>query len=196
MGPHLIEQEVDALAISKTRKRELVALYQDLLGESQALVIASFHGLSVAETEQLRHAVRESGGRLMVVKNTLVKIALRESGYPLPDDASVFEGTTMMAFALQDPAATAKAVVDFAKEHDKALRVKAGYLGTQPVSAEQVKQLASLPPLPVMRAQVLGTIMAPASQLARLLAEPARQLAAVVHAYSEQDGAQAEATAA
>jgi len=184
------------LAITKARKRELVALYRELLGDSQALVIASFRGLSVAETEKLRHAVRESGGRLMVVKNTLVKIALDESGYPLPEDASVFEGTTMVAFALQDPAATAKAVADFAKEHERALRIKAGYLGMQPVTAEQVKQLASLPPLPVLRAQLLGTIMAPASQLVRLLAEPARQLAAVVRAYSEKDGAQAEATAA
>ena len=184
------------MAITKARKRELVARYQALLQESQALVLASFRGLSVAETERLRHAVRESGGRLMVVKNTLIKIALRESGYALPEDPSVLEGTTMMAFALQDPAATAKAVADFAKEYASSLRIKAGYLGTQPVTAEQVKQLASLPPLPVLRAQVLGTIMAPASQLVRLLAEPARQLAAVVRAYTEKDGAQAEATAA
>ncbi len=184
------------MAISKTRKRELVALYQELLADSQALVIATFRGLSVAETEQLRHAVRESGGRVMVVKNTLMRLALNASGYPLPEDASVFEGTTLVAFALQDPAATAKAVVDFAKEHEGHLGIKAGYLGTQPVSAADVRQLASLPPLPVLRAQVLGTIMAPASQLARLLAEPARQLAAVVRAFSEKDGAQAEATAA
>ncbi len=184
------------MAITKARKRELVALYQDLLRDSQALVIATFHRLSVAETEKLRHAVRESGGQLMVVKNTLMKIALTESGYPLPEDGAVFEGTTMVAFALQDPAATAKAVADFAKEHDTALRIKAGYLGTEPVTAEQVQQLASLPPLPVLRGQLLGTIMAPASQLARLLAEPARQLAAVVRAYSEAEGAQAEATAA
>ena len=66
------------------------------------------------------------------------------------------------------------------------MRIKGGYLGNKSISKAQVEALAELPPLPVMRATLLGTIMAPASKLVRTIAEPARGLAAVVKAYSEK----------
>jgi len=77
------------------------------------------------------------------------------------------------------------------------LKVKGGFLENRPMSADEVKALADLPPLPVMRARLLGVLQAPAAQLARTLAEPARQLAAVLKAYADREGtsetAQAEA---
>ena len=113
-----------------------------------------------------------------------MKRAFEAAGYPVPEEALV--GSTAIAFALDDPPAVAKAIVDFAKVNE-AVEVKVGFLGTQMIAPDEVKALASLPPLPVMRAQLLGTIMAPASQLVRLLAEPGRQVAAVVKAYSEKE---------
>ncbi|NPA06838.1 MAG: 50S ribosomal protein L10 [Chloroflexi bacterium] len=187
------------MAITRARKQEFVALFEELLQASQALVIVSFQGITVPEMEQLRKSVRESGGRFMVVKNTLFKRALTAQGLPLPEDGTVFEGPTAVAFALQDPAATAKAVVDFRKGREDLLRLKAGYLDGKPVAGEVMEQLAKLPPLPVLRAQLLGTIMAPATRLVRVLAEPGRQLAAVVDAYRrklEEGGAAPESTAA
>jgi large subunit ribosomal protein L10 len=78
----------------------------------------------------------------------------------------------------------AKAMTDFASTVEF-LKIKGGFLDSRPMDGKQVTALAELPPLPVMRAQLLGTLLAPASQLARTLAEPARSLAAVVQAYAE-----------
>jgi len=181
------------LALTLERKKELVAQYEALLGDSQAVVITTYTGLTVAQIERLRNSVREKGGRFMVAKNTLLKRAFEAAGYPIPTEA--LTGSTAIAFALEDPPAVAKAIVDFAKEKEVAglVEIKAGFLGTQQITAEEVKALASLPPLPVVRAQLLGTIMAPASKLARILAEPGRQLAAVVKAYTEKEEAPAAA---
>ena len=172
------------MALTRERKQELVAQYADLLADSQAVVITTYLGLDAAQIVTLRNAVREAGGRFMVAKNTLLKRAFEAADYPVPEEA--LTGSTAIAFALSDPPAVAKAIVDFAKGQD-AVEVKIGFLDRQMISAEQVNALASLPPLPVMRAQLLGTIMAPASQLARLLAEPGRQVAAVLKAYSEKE---------
>lgn len=172
------------MALTRESKQALVAQYKDLLGDSEAVVITTYMGLTVAQIEELRNAVRKAGGRFMVAKNTLLKRAFEAAEYPVPENA--LTGSTAIAFALEDPPAVAKAIVDFAKAN-QAVEVKVGFLGTQEISPAEVQALAALPPLPVMRAQLLGTIMAPASQLARLLAEPGRQVAAVVKAYSEQE---------
>ena len=172
------------MALTRESKQALVAQYKDLLGDSEAVVITTYMGLTVAQIEELRNAVRKAGGRFMVAKNTLLKRAFEAAEYPVPEGALV--GSTAIAFALEDPPAVAKAIVDFAKAN-QAVEVKVGFLGTQEISPAEVQALAALPPLPVMRAQLLGTIMAPASQLARLLAEPGRQVAAVVKAYSEKE---------
>jgi large subunit ribosomal protein L10 len=82
----------------------------------------------------------------------------------------------------------AKVVTDYAKESGL-LRVKAGYLDTRLIKAEEVIALANVPPLPVMRATLLSAILAPASQLVRTLSEPGRQIAGVLKAYSEPDSA-------
>lgn len=172
------------MALTRERKQELVAQYEALLGDSQAVVVTTYTGLTVAQIEALRNAVREAGGRFMVAKNTLLKRAFEAAGYAVPEEA--LTGSTAIAFALEDPPAVAKAISDFARQND-IVAVKVGFLWREMISAEQVQALAALPPLPVMRAQLLGTIMAPASQLARLLAEPGRRVAAVLKAYSDQE---------
>ncbi len=75
--------------------------------------------------------------------------------------------------------------MDFTKGNE-VFKVKGGYLGVEKLSSAQVKSLADLPPLPVMRATLLGVLQAPAGKLVRTLAEPARGLASVVRAYSEK----------
>ncbi len=82
----------------------------------------------------------------------------------------------------------AKVMKDYARTSEF-VKIKGGYLEKKPISAAEVMALADLPPLPVLRAQLLGTIMAPASKLVRTLAEPARQLAAVIKAYADKDAA-------
>jgi large subunit ribosomal protein L10 len=174
------------LAISKERKREVVAQYCEWLGRSQAMVFAEYRGLSMKDMDLLRSKVREAGGEFHIVKNTLGKLALESQGLTVP--SGFMEGSTAIFFAFQDVPILAKVVSDFARTSD-ALKVKGGYLEKTPIQTAQVTTLAELPPLPVVRSQLLGVLMAPASKLVRTLAEPARQVAAVIKSYAEKDTA-------
>lgn len=181
------------MAKTKETKQAMVELYEEWLEKSQAVVVAEYTGLTMKELDDLRAKLREVGGEFHIVKNTLSKLALKNKGYEVDDE--VFLGSTAMGFGFEDAPALAKVLSDYAKESDF-VKIKSGYLGKDAVDASGIKALADLPPLPVMRAMLMGTILAPASQLARVLAEPGRQIAAVVKAYASEDGSEnAEAAA-
>jgi len=169
------------LAFSKEHKSKLIAQYSDWVKQSQGMVALSYNKMSMKEIDTLRAKVRDAGGELHVVKNTLMKLALDEAGVSKNE---IFEGVSLVGFAFHDAAALAKTLSDATAKSD-IFAIKGGYLGKDLLNAAQVKALADLPPLPVMRATLLGTLLAPASKLVRTLAEPARGLAAVVKAYSE-----------
>jgi len=177
------------LAVSKERKKEIVATYQEWLDNSQAVFLAEYIGLSVKDIDNLRDKVREVGGEFHVIKNTLGKIAFQESGYEVPED--LFLGSTAAGFAFEDAASMAKALSEFSKSVGF-LKFKGGYLDKEMLSAEEIDTLAALPSLPVVQAQLLSTIMAPANQLARLISEPARQVASLIQAYADSEPSAAE----
>jgi len=172
------------LAISKEKKREIVNQYSDWLERSRAFVMAEYLGMTVKDMDELRSRVREAGGEFHVVKNTLMKRVLEDGGLEYKEDH--FLVTTAIGFAFEDVPALAKTMTDFAKESDF-LKIKAGYLEGRLLSADEVIALANVPPLPIMRATLLSTILAPASQLVRTLAEPGRQIAAVLNAFCEAE---------
>ena len=174
------------MAISKQQKQDVLAQYSEWLQRSGAFVVAEYTGLNMKAMDDLRAKIREAGGEFHVVKNTLAKRALKDANFDYAEDH--FTGSTAVAFAFQDAPAIAKAMTEFAKD-SSFVKIKGGYLDKQMMSAEGVKALADLPPLPVMRATLLGTILAPASQLVRTLAEPGRQVAAVIKAYADREAA-------
>jgi len=171
------------LALSKQKKNEVLDQYKDWLAKSQAVILVEYTGANMKDMENIRAKVRETGGEFHVVKNTLVKLALEAGGYTIPE--GMLENSSAASFAFSDPAGTAKALSEAAKGLD-AVKVKGGYMGIELLSEAQVKALAELPPLPVVRAQLLGVLQAPAGKLARTIAEPARSLASVLRAYSEK----------
>ena len=177
------------LAVTKEHKKEIVAIYQDWIGNSQAVFLAEYIGLTMKDLDALRDKVREVGGEFHIIKNTLGKLAFEGVGYEVPED--YFLGSTAAGFAFEDTQAMAKAMADFSKSVDF-LKIKGGYLDKNVVSKEEIKALAALPLLPVVQAQLLSTILAPASQLARVLAEPARQIASVLQAYADTEPSAAE----
>jgi large subunit ribosomal protein L10 len=172
------------LAISKKRKEELVAQYSEWLTNSRAMILAEYKGMSMKDFDTLRAKVREVGGEFHVVKNTLGHIAFQKAGLELKEN--FFSESTAIGFAFTDAPAVAKTISDFAKSTPM-LTVKGGYLGKTALDTQSVTALAELPPLPVVRAQLLGTLLAPASKLVRTLAEPGRQIAAVIRAYAEPE---------
>jgi large subunit ribosomal protein L10 len=176
------------LAITKERKNELIAHYSEWVSRSKALVLTQYIGMPMKDIDALRVKVREAGGEFHIIKNTLAKLAFEQAGLTVSE--SQLEGSTAIAFAFADAPALVKALTDFAKSSDF-LKIKGGYLETQALTPEGVKALADLPPLPVLRAQLLGTLLAPAGKLVRTLAEPGRMIAAVIKAHAEPEAAPA-----
>lgn len=171
------------MALSKQKKNEVIDQYKDWLKKSESVILMEYTGATMKDMENIRAKIRESGGEFHVVKNTLVKLALEAIEYPIPE--GMLENSTAASFAFSDPAGTAKALSEAAKGLE-AIKVKGGYMGLEMLDAAQVKALADLPPLPVVRAQLLGVLQAPAGKLVRTIAEPSRSLASVLRAYSEQ----------
>jgi large subunit ribosomal protein L10 len=174
------------LALSKQEKDAIMVKYQGWLEKSEALILVEYTGVNMTALDSIRAKVREAGGEFHVVKNTLAKRALAAAGMPVTP--GTLENSTAVGFAFSDAAAVAKALADFDKNIE-AVKIKGGYLGKLPLDVKDVKALANLPPLAVVRAQLLGTIQAPAGKLVRTLAEPGRSLAAVVQAFADKNAA-------
>jgi large subunit ribosomal protein L10 len=171
------------LAISKERKEEVLSQYTDWLKRSQAVILVEYTGAKMKDLDNIRAKIRETGGEFHVVKNTLARRAFANVGLQFPSDYLV--KSTAVSFAFEDAASTAKALADATKGLEF-IKVKGGFMGEQNLDAAQVKALAEMPPLPVVRAQLLGMLQAPAGKLVRTIAEPARGLAAVFRAFSEK----------
>jgi len=182
------ERRITTLAISKQKKEELVTQYVDWMSGSQAFILTEYVGLTMKDLDELRKKMREVGSEFHIVKNSLCKVAFESTGLQYPENT--FTGSNAIAFAFEDAPGTAKVVADYSRQSDF-VKIKCGYLDNELISSNEIIALAELPPLPVLRAKLLGTILAPATKLVRTLAEPARQVAAVLQAYADQDAAQA-----
>nr|HID12583.1 50S ribosomal protein L10 [Anaerolineae bacterium] len=171
------------MAISKQRKAELVAQYIEQLKQSQGIILADYRGLSVDDMNQIRHAMRPIGGKFQVVKNRLLALALKEVGMSLPEEWLI--GPTAIGFCHDEVPPVAKALANAAKNLE-VLRIKGGLVGTSVISAEQVRAIGDLPPREVLLAQALGTINAPASRVAGVIADGLRQVLNVLQAYVDK----------
>jgi large subunit ribosomal protein L10 len=180
------------LAISKKRKEEVQAQYADWVKRSEAVILVEYSGAKMKSIDAIRAKIRETGGEFHIVKNTLVRRVFAQNGLDVPADYLV--KSTAISFAFKDPASTAKALTDATKGNEF-VKVKGGLMGGKSLSIAQVKMLSEMPPLPVMRATLLGVLQAPASKLVRTLAEPARGLAAVIKAHAESAPESAQASA-
>jgi len=174
------------LAISRARKEELVAQYQDLIENSKAIFFADYSGLDVKSMEALRRRVREADGVFFVTKKTLLKHALEQCDRPVP--AELMEGQIGAGFALDEVPTLAKALVNYAKTQEL-LTLKGGIFGSEVLTADQVKALADLPSLPQIRSQILGLINAPAQGIVSAVANGIRQVVNVIDAYAKSEEA-------
>lgn len=180
------------MAISREKKTQLVAKYVEQIKKSDAIIVTDYRGLTVPDIQELRGKIREAEGSFAVVKNTLAQRALKEAGLPAIDD--MLTGPIGIGFCHQNVPGVAKAITRFAKDHD-ALDVRGGLIGTVIIDEDAVKKLADLPSIDVLRAQILGLINAPATQLTGVIAGSVRQLINVFNAYAEKDGESAAAEA-
>jgi large subunit ribosomal protein L10 len=168
------------------QKTATVGEIKQKLTGSTAVILTDYRGLSVKEMQALRAKLREVGGEVKVYKNTLTELALRELALPPMDD--LLQGPTLFTFAVGDPVAPAKALIDFAKEH-KQLEVKGGFIDHRVVAADAIKALASLPSREELIAKLLRTMLNPMTGLVRVMNGPAGALARVLRAIADQKAA-------
>ncbi len=164
----------------RSEKQEFVAALEGVYKESKSVIVTHYHGLTVSQITSLRTALREKGAKFKVVKNTLSSIAARNSG--LATSVDMFSGPTAVAYST-DAVAAAKVVVDFAKTN-KNLKIICGVIDNQLIDAASVEQVAKLPSLEELRAQIIGILQAPATKIAGVLQAPAAGLARLLSAYA------------
>src|SRR4051812_6504948 len=169
----------------KSEKEKIVAELTEKLKDTPTLFVADYRGLSVTEIDDLRTKVIEHGAKFTVVKNTLTRRAAEAAGA----DAllALLEGPTAIAFieADGDMVAVAKALAD-SERTTKVLAIRGGILDGNPIGEAEVKNLATLPPLDVLRGQVLGAITAPLTMVVGLISAPVRDLIGLIDARIEQ----------
>jgi len=175
--------------VKKDDKERLVAELTERLRTTETLLVADYRGLTMPQIDELRTKLLEHGARFAVVKNTLTRRAAEAAG----NDTllALLEGPTAIAFLESggDPVAVAKALVDAARE-TRVLEVRGGLLEGRPVEPSEIESLAKLPPLDVLRGQVLGAITAPLTAIIGLFTAPLQDLYGLLDARIEQLGEQ------
>ena len=144
--------------MNRTEKAQVVDRLTEELSRSPNLYLTDFTGIAVKPMTELRRKMRTAGVRFVVVKNSLALRALE--GASVTGIGSVMAGPTGFVFAGEDPVAAAKLLAEFQREHES-LKVKAGLVDGHPVTADEVKRLASLPSYEQLLGQALGLMQAP-----------------------------------
>ncbi len=174
------------MPLTREQKNQIIEEYVELLQASQGLIMADYRGLTVKEMQALRRQVKDAGGRMRVVKNTLFRIAMERTGLPVPTELLV--GPVLVGFGVEDVPPIAKAFVNYAKDVP-ALKIKGGMLGERLLSVQEVEDLAKLPSMDVLRAQLVAAIQGPLTNLVGIISAPMREIAYVLQARSEQSEA-------
>ena len=171
--------------MDRAAKHALVTTMHTVFKDTGLVVVAHNKGMVAAQSADLRKKVKEAGGMVRVVKNNLAKLALKDTEFAGIID--LFKGPTVLAYS-KDPIAAARAANAYAKTNDKFVII-GGAMGSTVLDAKGVKALADLPSLDELRARLIGLLNAPATKIARTIAEPGAQLARVVQAYASKDAA-------
>ena len=171
---------------------EKTTIVEDLstrLNASPFLIVTEYTGMNVLQFSELRSRLAGAGAQCRVVKNTFLRKAAAEVGYP--DLAESLSGQTAIVTGESDVCAAAKILKGFSTEFQKP-SVKIGVLDKAIISREQIRDLADLPPKAILQSLLLGVLKSPLQKLVTVLNEPGASLARLLKARVEKEGAGAE----
>jgi large subunit ribosomal protein L10 len=175
----------EEVKVQKEDKERVVDELTEKLRNSDTMIVADYRGLTMPQIDALRGKLLESGAKFSVVKNTLTRRAAEAAGA----DAllALLEGPSAIAFVETDgdAVAVAKALADSARD-TKILEIRGGVMQGRVISGSDVEELAKLPPLDVLRGQVIGAILAPLNAIAGLVNAPLQNLYGLIDARIEQ----------
>lgn len=169
----------------KEQKTALVAEIAEDLGRASIALVSEYRGMTAGEATEVRRKLRGVRGELRVAKNTLIRRAIKDTAFSKLDGQ--LGGPVGLVLSFADPVELAKTVTGM-RELGEKFKVRGGVLDGKPLSGEEIHALAALPPREVILAQLLGLLMAPATQVVRLLNEPGSALARLVDAIGKKNG--------
>jgi large subunit ribosomal protein L10 len=169
----------------RPEKQNLTREYLARLNASPFFIVVDYKGLNVGHMTELRKRLVKAGAEIHVVKNSIFRLAAKESG--VADLNGALTGQMAVVTGQRDISTAAKVIKTFGSEFDK-LKVRFGYLNNQRLEQPSIMTLADLPSMEVLRGQLLGVFSAPATKFVRLLNTPASQLARVLQARKDKLG--------
>ena len=170
------------MAKSRKQKEEVVEILSKDLKESKGVVFSTYMGLSVSDMEDLRNQLNEEGGKINVIKKTLLKLALENAGHK-DVDMSNFDSGVAVTVA-DDEVLPAKVLAKFAKDHEF-VTFFGGIMESNYIDAEKVTALSKLPSKEELYARIVGSINAPVSGFVNVLAGNLRNLVGVLIAIKD-----------
>ena len=168
---------------SHAEKGEAVAAVHARLKSATMAIVTEYRGLSVAQMTRLRREIRQASGEYQVIKNTLVRRALKDTAYGALE--RLLEGPNGWVFAYDDPVMLSKTLVKFGDDNEK-LKIKGGVFEGEFMDPAKVKVLAQMPSKPELQAKLLAMIQAPATQLVRLMQEPSARVVRLLETLRKQ----------
>jgi large subunit ribosomal protein L10 len=172
--------------LKKSSKEQVVSELAEKLATAKASFLADYRGLTVDQVNQLRSKLREVGVDYRVVKNTLLKLAAKDTGAACLEEH--LAGPTAIAIVMDDPVAPAKVLSEYAKQNNK-FELKAGALEGKLLSLDDIKALSDLPSREVLLAKMLGSMNAPITNFVGVLAAVPRSLVQVLAAIQDKKAA-------
>ena len=171
--------------MANPRNEAVVSLLREQLGGAQTFFLVDYQGLSAGEFGALRAKVREAGGRILVAKNTLINVVLKEQG--IEEFGDVLTGPTALVLVGDDMVAPVKAITEFAKDHPKELPVsKGGRLEGSRLGEDALERVSKLPSKQQVQSQLVGLLLAPMQQLVGVLSAPQQKLVTVLNNYADK----------
>ncbi|NTX14276.1 50S ribosomal protein L10 [Myxococcus sp. CA056] len=168
----------------KSEKEEMIKELHEKFSRTKSAVVAEFSKVDVETVTKLRRKFREGNVEYKVIKNTLARRAAQ--GTDVAVIADDFTGPVALCISYGDVVAPAKILTEFTKDLEDKIKIRSAVVDGRKVDAAGVKQLAKLPGLNELRAQLLGMITQPATKLVRTIAAPGTQLARVIQAHADK----------
>ena len=172
----------------RPEKANIVSELSEALKRSTFVLVTDYRGMKVSSFSELRSRLTPTHAEVHVVKNSFLKLAMADSGFPAVADQ--LAGQTAVVTGEADVAPVAKIFKSFATEF-KLAALKVGFIDRAVLSTAELETLADLPSREILQAQLLGLLLSPAARLVRLFNEPASALARLLNAKAEKEGAPA-----
>ena len=171
---------------TRDQKQDILTDLTERVGKSKSLVFTNYKGMTMSQMQVLRTSLEDLSAQFSITKNTLLRIALKENGMKVDDDA-VFEGPIATLFAYGDEIAPIKALTKALKDAGIG-KTKAGFLATEFLTDKQVNQLAELPGKDELRAKVVGALGSPLYGIVGVLQANLRNLVYALDQIRKQKG--------